>query len=333
MPVSNKRSVEGCSAFSLTTHDALCVGILVADIFAPPLPRLPHAGELLKVDDMLLSTGGCAANTGIDLVKLGVKVAVVGKVGNDVFADFIRRDLTEQGLDISGIRVSSTLPTSRTIILPVRGEDRRYIHSVGANGELTPSDVDRDLVANAKSLYVGGYQLFPGFDQASLTSLFQFARERGIKTILDVAGVQPQEGMRPFEQVLPHTDVFLPNDDEARLITGESDPVQQAARFVACGAGMAVITLGAAGAVVCTSERTLRAGTFEVDVVDPSGAGDAFDAGFIYGLLEGWNLERTLAFASAIGASACTKLGTTTGVFTRQEAMDFLASRHLILES
>jgi sugar/nucleoside kinase (ribokinase family) len=312
--------------------DVLCVGILVADMFAPPLPRLPDEGELLRVDEMLLSTGGCAANTGIDLVRLGARVAVSGKVGNDIFADFVAADLAAQGLDTTGLRRSASAPTSRTIILPVIGQDRRYIHMVGANAELTPADVDLNLLARARCLYVGGYQLFPGFDPNSLIGLFRLARERGILTVLDVAGVQPEQGMAPFEQVLPLTDVFLPNDDEAALITGEQDAARQARRFVACGAGMAVITRGERGVVVCRGERILSAGTYDVEVVDPSGAGDAFDAGFITGLLAGWDLERTLAFASAVGASACTRLGTTAGVFTRQQALDFIATRRLPIE-
>ena len=107
------------------THDVACVGILVADIFAPPLPRLPTQGEILVVDDILLDTGGCAANTGVDLCKLGARVAVIGKVGNDVFAEFVRQDLSAKGLDVSAVRVSETAPTARSVILPVTGQDRR----------------------------------------------------------------------------------------------------------------------------------------------------------------------------------------------------------------
>ena len=311
------------------TPDVVCIGILVADIFAPPLPRLPDAGELLPVGELLLQTGGCAANTGADLAKLGVGVAVVGKVGHDIFADFVRRDLKEKGVDVSAIRVSATAPTSRTVILPVIGQDRRYIHSVGANAELSVADIDLDLVARARVLYVGGYRLFPGFDDTSLAQLFQFARQHGVKTVLDVAGVRAEEGLGPFRQVLPVTDVFLPNDDEARLITGASDPLQQAHTFIEAGVGTAVVTLGSRGAVAMTRELTLRAGVFRVEVVDPSGGGDAFDAGFIVGLLEGWDLRQTLEFASAIGASACTALGCTAGVFTRAEALAFLDRKHL----
>jgi len=317
---------------SCSLYDALCVGVLVADIVAPPLERLPFAGELLKVDDLLLSMGGCAANAAATLAVLGARVAIVGKVGNDVLADFISNELHARGVDTAGLRVSATLPTSRTMILPVRGEDRRFIHAVGANAELALADIDLDLVARSRVLYVGGYQILPKLDQAALAELFRFARARGVATVLDVAGVSAAAGMTPFEQVLPYTDVFLPNCDEAGIITGERDPLRQARRCVECGAGTAIITLGGEGAVACTRERALRAGAFGVEVVDPSGAGDAFDAGFIVGLLEGWDLERTLEFASAIGASACTKLGTTAGVFTRAQALDFLAGHHLAID-
>jgi sugar/nucleoside kinase (ribokinase family) len=309
--------------------DVICAGILVADIFAPPLPRLPDEGELLPVDDFLLQLGGCAANTGVDLVKLGVRTAVVGKVGDDIFAEFALRYLEDRGLDVSGVRVSSAASTSKTVILPVTGQDRRYIHTIGANADFGIDDVDLEQVDGARVLYVGGYLLLPGLEQAALAQLFQFARQRGIKTVLDVAGVRPEEGIEPLRQVLPYTDVFLPNDDEGRLITGEVDPVRQARIFVERGAGTAVVTLGGAGAVACTSEQGLRVSAYPVAVIDPSGGGDAFDAGWIVGLLEGWSLRRTIEFASAIGASACTRSGCTAGVFTRDEAEAFLAQNQI----
>jgi sugar/nucleoside kinase (ribokinase family) len=273
--------------------------------------------------------GGCAANTGVDLVKLGVNTGVVGKVGNDIFAEFALQYLDDQGLDVSGVRVSSAAPTSKTVILPVTGQDRRYIHSIGANADFGIDDVDLEQVDGARVLYVGGYLLLPGLKQVALTQLFQFARQRGIKTVLDVAGVRPEEGIEPLRQVLPYTDVFLPNDDEGRLITGEVDPVGQARIFVECGADTAVVTLGGDGAVACTGEQELRVSAYPVEVVDPSGGGDAFDAGWILGLLEGWNLRRTIEFASAIGASACTRSGCTAGVFTRDEAEAFLKENQL----
>ena len=312
--------------------DVLCVGILVADLFVPPLPRLPVPGELQLVDDMLLAAGGCAANAAMDLAKLGVRTAVCGKVGNDFFAAFVRDELEARGLDVSGIRASTTAPTARTVILPVIGDDRRYIHAVGANAELSVDDIDFDQVARARVLFVGGYLLFPGMQPAALAELFQFARQRGIQTVLDVAGPRSEQGLAPLSPVLPFTDVFLPNQDEAAVMTGEADPWRQAEIFSSLGAGTTVITRGGEGVVVRAPGQSLAAPALPFDFVDGSGAGDAFAAGAIVGLLEGWDLEHTLAFATAIGGSACTRLGTTAGVLTRPAALDYLAGHPLALQ-
>lgn len=313
--------------------DVLCVGILVADLFVPPLARLPHPGELQLVDDMLLSAGGCAANAAMSLARLGVRAGVAGKVGNDFFAGFVRAELEAAGVNTAGLRHSATAPTARTVILPVAGQDRRYIHAVGANAELRVDEVDLDQVARARVLYVGGYLLFPGFEPDALARLFRFARERGILTVLDVAGPKAGPGLAPLAPVLPLTDVFLPNQDEAFVLTGEADALRQAALFVEQGARTVVITRGAEGVVVVTQAAAYSAPALPIDFVDGSGAGDAFDAGYIVGLLEGWDLERTLAFAAAVGASACTRLGATPGVFTRAEAVEFLARHPLKIET
>jgi sugar/nucleoside kinase (ribokinase family) len=122
-------------------------------------------------------------------------------------------------------------------------------------------------------------------------------------------------------------DYFFPNDEEARALTGETEPRRQAERFLAAGCGTAIITQGDRGTLLMDRERVLEASVFPVDYVDGSGAGDAFAAGFLFGLHKGWPAEETLRFASAVGASACRRLGCTTGVFTRAEAEAFL-QRH-----
>lgn len=313
--------------------DVLCAGILVADLFVPPIPRIPEPGELLKVASMLLDTGGCAANAGVDLARLGLRVGVAGTVGRDAFGDFVRRDLRAKGLvDVSGVRQTPDLPTSQTVILPVTGQDRRFIHAVGANAAFRAGDIDRDLLARSRLLYVGGYGILPGVESAALGDLFAAARSLGVLTVLDVAGVAPGSGRAMLADVLPHVDAFLPNEDEARLLSGEGDPVRQAAWFVGLGARTAVVTRGGDGLVAATREGAWTARAFPVEVVDASGAGDAFDAGFIVGMLEGWDLERTLAYGAAIGASCCTRLGATAGVFTRSEADAFVAGHPFALE-
>lgn len=203
----------------------VCAGILVADLFVPPLARLPVAGELLSTDDFLLRPGGCAANTTVSLARLGVQASVVGKVGRDIFGDFVEQRLREQGIATDAITRSAHSPTSKTVILPVAGEDRRYIHTIGANADLAVSDIDQSLTLQTRVFALGGYLVLPKMEQSEVAALFRAMRSKGIRTILDV--VVPTNGDRPnldaVRQILPHVDVFMPNDHEAEILTGAAD--------------------------------------------------------------------------------------------------------------
>jgi len=320
----------------LAPRPVLCAGLLVADLFIPPLNRLPAAGELMATGNFLADTGGCAANTVTALAKLGVRATVAGTVGQDIFGDFIIQDLTRKGADASAITRTSDYSTSQTVILPVVGEDRRYIHTFGANNAFSVEDIDRAALAQAKVFCVGGYLILPNLKPTALAALFAEARQHGTRTVLDVvvpAGNTAGDGtdedgkaaMRALAQVLPHVDYFLPNNEEAQRLTGHRDPHRQAKALLEAGCGTVIITLGAHGTLTMNARTTLEQPAYKVNVVDGSGAGDAFAAGLILGLLESWPLVRTLKFASAMGASACTALGCNAGLFTREQAERFIA--------
>jgi sugar/nucleoside kinase (ribokinase family) len=306
----------------------VCAGILVADLFVPPLPRLPSPGELLVVEDFLLDTGGCAANTASCLARLGVRVSVAGKVGNDSFGDFIEQDLRQKGVEITGVKRSSAYGTSKTVILPVVGADRRFIHTIGANADFTAHDVDRALLAGVRVFYLGGYFVLPQVKQAELAEACCFARAHGAYTVLDVVtpATDSAASLEELREVLPHVDVFMPNEEEARALTGETEPRRQAERFLAAGCGTVIITRGAQGALLMNAQQTMEAPAPDMATVDQSGAGDAFAAGYIAGLLEGWSAADALSFAGVLGASACTQLGCTPGAFTRAQAEAYLQS-------
>ncbi|MCI0419786.1 MAG: carbohydrate kinase family protein [Acidobacteria bacterium] len=314
--------------------DVICLGILVADIFANPMPALPAPGQLGLTDRFLLGAGGCASNTAACLSRLGRKVKVLGKVGTDLFGGFVLDDLRRLGVDCSSVAFSKTHPTSGTVIVNVTGEDRRYIHCVGANADFSFADIDCSVLDGARVLYVGGYMVMPKFGAEDLTQLFRAAKQRSVKTALDVV-TPPGLAMsrNQLESMLAYTDAFLPNDDEAEAMTGLKDPVAQGSFLSdlnpACDV---VITLGARGAVAIRNREIIRAGPYTVQSVDESGAGDAFAAGFITGLLEDWSLEKTLSFASAVGASCTSALGCTAGVFTFDEALAFGARQPLKIE-
>lgn len=315
-----------------TQPEVLCAGIIVADHVCTPIAHVPAAGELVMADGMLLTIGGCAANAAVDLGKMGVRAAVVGRVGGDTFGRVVTDMLREHEVDVSLVKTTPGMDTSQTLIVNVAGQDRRFIHTFGANGEFHADDIPRDRLRQVRVLYLGGYLLMPKIVQDELVPVFAEAQRLGVKTVLDVATPGKAEYLPRLEKLLPHVDVFLPNNHEGELITGEKDPVRQAQLFHRLGVRTAVVTMGGDGAVLVEAGVKLRAGVYPVPYVDGSGGGDAFDAGYIYGLLRGWGPEDCLRVASALGASCVRAIGTTPGVFTRSECERFMAEHRLSLE-
>jgi sugar/nucleoside kinase (ribokinase family) len=313
--------------------DVLCAGIVVADHVSSPIPRLPAAGHLVLADQLLLTIGGCAANVAVDLVKLGVRAAVVGRVGGDVFGRVVAEMLREQRVDVSLVQVTPGVDTSQTLIINVAGEDRRFIHTFGANARFRAADIPLDRATSCRVLYLGGYLLMDELKAGELAAVFAAARKSGAKTVLDVVTPGPSgDYLLRLEPLLPYVDVFLPNDHEAELITGEHDPARQAECFHQLGAKTAIVTLGDRGAVLVGDGLRLRAEAYKVAFVDGSGGGDAFAAGYIAGLLQGIDAEGCLRLGSAVGASCVRAIGTTTGVFTRPELEAFLTGNTLRIE-
>jgi sugar/nucleoside kinase (ribokinase family) len=321
MPPAPEHSVE-----------CLSVGILVADHLCDPIEKVPSAGGVVLCPRLPLSIGGCASNVAIDLARLGVRVGVVGCVGKDLFGRFIIDTLAAADVDVGDIRQLPDAETAGTLIINVRGEDRRFIHAVGANARLQAADIPLTRVRSAKVLYVGGYLLMPALEGEPLTSLFRLARAAGVKTVLDIVMPGPGEHWTKLESVLAETDVFLPNSDEAALLTGLDDPLRQAERFAAGGAGTVVITCGGQGSVAISGDQRMRVAAHQVEYKGGTGAGDAFDAGFIAGLLADNDLAGCLQWGSAIGASCVRSVSATESVFTRPAAEQFMREHPLTIE-
>jgi sugar/nucleoside kinase (ribokinase family) len=312
--------------------EVLCAGIIVADHVCTPIHHLPAAGELVMADRLLLTIGGCAANVAVDLAKMEVTAGVVGRVGSDVFGGVVTDMLHAAGVDTASVQVSPTADTSQTLIVNVTGQDRRFIHTFGANGEFRAADIPLDRVKQCRVLYLGGYLVMPKIAQEELVPVFAAARQAGARTVLDVVTPGPADYLPRLDELLPHVDVFMPNDHEAELMTGEHDPVGQAESFRKLGASTVIITQGGAGAILASPKIRLRSGAFAMPFVDGSGGGDAFAAGYICGMLLGEDEEGCLRIASALGASCVRAVGTTTSVFTRGECEQFLSHNALCIE-
>ena len=311
--------------------DVICMGILVADIFTSPIDRIPKPGQLASADEIFLSGGGHAHNTPISLARLGTRVGIMGKVGNDPFGDFLIEDLKKEGVDTSRITISNKYGTSKTMVILTSGKDRRFIYTAGANADFGIEDIDYEYLKQAKVLYVGGYGVLPKLDEDSLVKVLKFAKENDIITLLDVVIPHTESNwINKCKKALKFTDFFLPNNDEAKIITGQTEPEEQAKQLLKYNPKITVIiTMGGNGSLVRTKDKIIRASSYKIEVVDGSGGGDAFSAGLIFGLMNNWSLTDTLKLASAMGASAVRKMGTTPGVFTREEATSFIQNNQI----
>jgi sugar/nucleoside kinase (ribokinase family) len=313
--------------------DVGCAGILVADTFCGPMKRLPHEGELLALDEMPSKAGGCAANVAIDLAKQGLSVEVCGCVGADASAEVLLANLQAAGVDCRQVIRLDTHPTSKTVILLVEGQDRRFIHVFGANAAFDVRKIRREWVDSLKVFYLGGLFVMPAVHTRELADLLAYCRGRGIITVVDVVVPHGYSGMEELAPILPHADYFLPNDDEAQRLTGSAEREQQVEALLSHGARAVVITCGNQGCVAAATRNGTRqlwqAEIHRVNSIDPTGSGDAFAAGVITGALRGWGMAETLRYASALGASATMAVGTTDGVFTADQAEAFVEEHPL----
>ncbi len=313
--------------------ECLSAGVLVVDHLCSPIERMPIAGELVMADALPLSIGGCAANVSANLARLGVLVGAVGCIGNDALGTFALDSLRTAGVDTSGVRRLDQVATSATLIINIAGEDRRFIHNAGANALFSVDYLPLELVLQSRVLYIGGYLLMPALEQTTaLVELFRKARAANVRTVLDVVVPGPGDHWPKFVEVLRETDVFLPNTDEARLITGLDDPLAQAEKFHDAGARTVVITQGDQGTLLMEPGRRVRAGVYPTKYVGGTGAGDAFDAGFIAGMLLGEDNAGCLRWGSALGASCVRSISATESVFDREQALDFMRKHELRIE-
>lgn len=311
--------------------EVVCVGILVADMVGTPMDNLPPRGKMAVLDRIELHIGGCAANTGADLARIGVPVAVVGKVGADSLGDFLVDALKRRGVETAGVRrADNGVPTAATIVAVHSDAERSFSHVPGANAAFMADDMDWSVAEGARILHVAGLQLLTAFEGQGAASVLAEAKRRGLITTLDTV-LNPQSlGWEGVVPCLPYLDWALPSLYEAELLTGETDPGQQAAKLKAHGTKNVAVKMGDEGCYISPESGepfTVPALPLRADEVkDALGAGDAWVAGFLAGLIQGWTLQFTALYANAVGADCVRELGATTGI---RPMADTLATLHL----
>ena len=272
------------------------------------------------VDSASLTIGSSSAIFACGAARLGLKVAFLGVCGADIFGRFMLDEMKKRGVDVSNVIVRADGQTGLSVILN-RGADRAILTHPGLIAALHASAIPDTLLWKARHLHVASYFLQTNL-QPDLPGLFRRAHSLGLTTSLD-PNYDPFGKWLGFDELLVTADVFLPNKMEALSIT-HLENVESAARQLADKCKLVVIKLGAEGATLQAKDQSIHIPSVPVNIVDTVGAGDTFDAGFLYGYLNGWDLEKSLQLAVACGALSTQASGGTTGQPTLEEALAFL---------
>ena len=307
------------------TFDIVAVGEVNADLILSG-DVTPAFGQVEKlVSDARLVIGSSTAIFACAAARLGLRTAIVGKVGKDIFGRFMIDALGERGVDTSGVVVDADTPTGLSVIL-ARGADRAILTYPGTIAALRYSEIRLATVRAARHLHIGSYFLLDAL-RPDVPRLFEQAHAAGLTVSMDT-NFDPSEAWNGgVHDALRHVDVFLPNATEAMAITGKNS-TDDAIGALAETVSLVAVKLGEQGATARQgSGPAISLPVSPVEVVDTVGAGDCFDAGFLFGFLNGWDIRRALALGIACGSLSTAKAGGTDGQPSLDEAMRFVEAR------
>jgi sugar/nucleoside kinase (ribokinase family) len=287
--------------------DCLVMGETNVDLMIAASVRLEPGKEKLA-NDIRLVLGGSSSITAFNLASLGTKVGFVGVIGRDAFGDFIEQRLASAGIAINGLRRHKTMRTGITVWFDEKGR-RSGITYPGTIPLLRVRDVSPNQLKLAKHLHVGHYFLLTCLHPEA-PALFERARRMGLTTSLDCNYDPSEKWNSRIEQVLRHTDIFFPNSQEALLLT-RSRSVEAAARELGKLARIVAVKLGAEGVLVYHDGDSFRVPARKVRVVDTTGAGDSFNAGFLSQFLRGASLRASTNAGLAAAARCVARVGGT----------------------
>ena len=300
------------------------LGAHIVDVLGRPVEVLPDGQVVALVDEIRATAAGTAAGTSVDLAKLGANVIAIGAVGDDDLAGLLAAMLSRHGVDVSRLVRKPHAQTSASL-LPIRTDGERLpIHCIGANGELELEDVDLDVVASAGFLHYGGAFTLTKLDGEPAARLLAHAREHGVVTTMDMLGFRGPEMLELLSSCLPFVDYLMPNYEQGRRLTGLDSPSEIAAELLRRGAGTVVLKQDSQGSLLATTGGEERIPAYEVAVVDSTGCGDAYCAGFIVGLSLGWEPREAARLGSAAGALVATGLGSDAGIVDLEQTIDFM---------
>ncbi len=303
----------------------VCLGVHILDVLGRPVTRIPDGQNIDLLEEIRFTVAGTAAGTAIDLAKLGADVIAMGALGSDHIGDTVITIMQGYGIETRHLVRKKNVQTSATM-LPIRPNgERPALHVIGANGEFGLDDVSWEAIRSAQYAHLGGFYLLPKLDGEPAGRIAKFCRDNGVVSTMDVLGVPRDDMLSVVAPSLPYLDYFMPSIDEARMICGLSDWRDVCKFFIDHGARACVFKMGANGSVYADATGvTLRVPAFQVKVVDTTGCGDAYCAGFIVGMSRGWDIEQSMRLATAASALVATGLGSDAGIVDFETTVEFM---------
>jgi sugar/nucleoside kinase (ribokinase family) len=300
------------------------LGAHVLDILGRYVTHIPEGQGSVLLDEIRLAPAGSAAGTAVGLAKLGLEVATVGAVGDDALGDVLIRALNGFGVDTTHVIRKPGVQTSASI-LPIRPNgDRPALHAIGANAVYSIDDVPWPLIESAAHLHLGGNDSMRGLGRDGAPQILRRARDGGATTSMDILSEGSPKLLAILKPALSFVDWFMPNADQACKLTDASTPEEAASRLLDLGVRGVVLTMGGDGSLLATERERLQLAAHDIQVVDTSGCGDAYCAGFIRALRLGWPPSECMKLGNAAAALVAQGLGSDAGIVNLDDTVRFM---------
>lgn len=304
------------------------VGELNVDIILRGIKGFPELDKEKLASEGKITLGSSSAICAVGLSRLGVKVNFIGAVGEDILGEYILRFLDREKINIERVRRVNNADTGFTVSLTYP-ENRALITYTGIMDDFTIDESDKEFICNSSDhIHISSYFLQKNL-QGDIKGLFVKAKEKGITVSLDPGWDPEDKDWDRLFDLFPLVDILFVNEIEAKRIYYsryglEQSSIDTVSKELSKDVKTLVVKLGEKGALaIDNGKRYFRSG-FKVNVIDTTGAGDSFNAGFLYGILNGYDIEKCLLFGNACGALSCTGIGGTTMLPTLEGLREFL---------
>jgi ribokinase len=286
------------------------------------LDRIPRPGETILGGEFATAAGGKGANQAVGAARAGGAVTFIARVGKDMFGEQAAAGFQKDGINVDYVLRDDTSPSGVALIFVAKDGENSIAVASGANGKLSPADVEQ-----AKAAFAGAGVLVMQLETPleTVQAAAELAARAGVRVILNPAPARPLP-----EGLLKLVSILTPNESEAELLTGvkvadESSAAQAADKLLATGIRTVIITLGAKGAFLADGGEKFLVPGFKIEAVDATAAGDIFNGALAVALTEEKPLREAVRFANAAAAISVTRLGAQPSAPTRREIDRFLA--------